>query len=66
LVFAIHIAWFERELVIYLGLSRSWCFIMYIIYFNFLLYFLHTHLSHFTSHVILSCICLIVLIIVQG
>jgi hypothetical protein len=66
LVFAIHIAWFEGEVVIYLGLSRSWCFIMYIVYFNFLLHFLHTHISHFTSHVILPCIFLIMFIIVLG
>jgi hypothetical protein len=56
LVFAIHMAWFEG----------SWCFDMYIVYFAFLLHFLHTHLSHFASHVILACICLIMIIIVLG
>jgi hypothetical protein len=55
LVFAIHMAWFEGELVL---------FALYIIYFVFLLHFLHTHLSHVASHVILACICLIILIIV--
>jgi hypothetical protein len=39
---------------------------LYIIYFVFLLHFLHTHLSHLASHVILSCICLIILIIMLG
>jgi hypothetical protein len=39
---------------------------VYIVYFVFLLHFLHTHLSHFASHVILDCICLIILIIVLG
>jgi hypothetical protein len=38
----------------------------YIVYFVFLLHFLHTHLSHFASHVILGCICLIMLITVLG
>jgi hypothetical protein len=37
-----------------------------LVYFAFLLYFCHTHLSHFASHVILMCICLIMLIIVLG
>ncbi len=32
----------------------------------FLLYFLHPHLSHFASHVILAWICLIMLITVLG
>jgi hypothetical protein len=49
---------------IWLGLRVSWCFGVYIVYFAFLLYFLHTHLSHFASHVILACICLIMLITV--
>jgi hypothetical protein len=52
LVFAIHMAWFEGELLFYL------------VYFTFLLHFHHTHLSHFASHVILTCICLIMLITV--
>jgi hypothetical protein len=39
---------------------------VYIVYFTFLLHFLHTHLSHFASDVILACICLIMLIIVLG
>jgi hypothetical protein len=41
---------------IWLGLRGSWCFDVYIVYFAFLLHFLHTHLSHLTSHVILACI----------
>jgi hypothetical protein len=65
-MFATHMAWFEGELVIYLGLRGSWCFDVYIVYFVFPLYFLHTHLSHFASHVILAYICLIMLIIVLG
>jgi hypothetical protein len=40
---------FEGELVLFL----------YIVYFAFLLHFLRTHLGHFVSPVILSCICLI-------
>jgi hypothetical protein len=59
-------AWFERELVIFLGLRGSWCFGVYIIYFVLLLHFLHTHLIHFASHVILACIYLIMLITVLG
>jgi hypothetical protein len=47
-------AWFEGELV------------LYPVYFSFLLHFYHNHLSHFTSPVILACICLIMLIIVLG
>jgi hypothetical protein len=54
LVFAILMAWFEGELVLYL------------VYFVFLLHFLHTHLSHFASPIILACICLIMLITVLG
>jgi hypothetical protein len=54
LVFAIHMAWFERVDV----------FTLYIIYFSFILHFSHTHLSHFASYVILACICLIMFIIV--
>jgi hypothetical protein len=65
-MFVTHMAWFEGELVIYLGLRGSWRFNMYIVYFAFLLHFLHTHLSHFASHVILACICLIMLITVLG
>jgi hypothetical protein len=57
LVFAIHMAWFEGELVLWH---------IYIVYFAFLLHFLHTYLSHLASHVILACICLIMLIIVLG
>jgi hypothetical protein len=56
-VFAIHMAWFEGELVL-------WPCIL--VYFVFLLHFLHTHLSHLVSHVILACICLIMLITVLG
>jgi hypothetical protein len=36
------------------------------VYFTFLLHFLHTHLSHFASPVILSCSCLMMLITVLG
>jgi hypothetical protein len=53
-VFAIPMAWFERELVIYL---------VYLYLFTFFLHFLHTHLSHFVSPVILACIFSIMLII---
>jgi hypothetical protein len=52
-VFAILMAWFERELVFYH---------VYCIFFAFLLHFLHTHLSNVSSPVILACICLIMLI----
>jgi hypothetical protein len=67
-VFAIHMAWFEGELVSKLqgACHTQSCFILYIVYFSFLLHFLHTHLSHFASHVILACICLIMLITVLG
>jgi hypothetical protein len=41
-------------------------FALYIVYFTFLLHFSHTHINHFASHVILACICLIMLIIVLG
>jgi hypothetical protein len=41
-------------------------FALFIVHFAFLLHFPHTHLSHFASHVILACICLIMLIIVLG
>jgi hypothetical protein len=34
--------------------------------FTFLLHFLHTHLNHFASAVILACICLIMLITMLG
>jgi hypothetical protein len=51
---------------IWLGLRGSWCFTLYIVYFAFLLHFLHTHLSHFASLVILACICLIIIITVLG
>jgi hypothetical protein len=51
---------------IWLGLRGSWCFIMHIVYFVFLLHFSYTHLSHLASPVILACICLIMLITVLG
>jgi hypothetical protein len=57
LVFAIHMAWFEGELVL---LPCVLCI------FAFLLHFSHTHLNHFASHVILACICLIMPITVLG
>jgi hypothetical protein len=41
LVFAIPMAWFERELVFYL---------VYLFLFTFLLHFLHTHLSYLLLH----------------
>jgi predicted PurR-regulated permease PerM len=53
LVFAILMAWFEREFVFYL---------VYLYHFAFLLHFLYTHLNHFGSPGILACICLIMLI----
>jgi hypothetical protein len=56
-VSAIPMARFEGDLVIYL---------VYLHLFTFLLHFLHTHLSHFASPVILVCICLIILITVLG
>jgi hypothetical protein len=56
-VFAVLMAWFEGELVICL---------VYLYLFTFFLHFLHTHLSHFASPVILACICLIMFIIVLG
>jgi hypothetical protein len=65
-VFAIHMTWFEGELVICLGLRGSWCFHVYIVYFAFLLHFLHIHLSYFASPVILACIYLIMVITVVG
>jgi hypothetical protein len=65
-MFATHMTWLEGELVICLSLRGSWCFGVYIVYFAFILHFLHTHLSYFASYVILSCICLIILIIVLG
>jgi hypothetical protein len=46
LVFVIHMAWFEVELVLY----PVYC----IFYFSFA--FFHIHLSHFASPVILACI----------
>jgi hypothetical protein len=49
---------------LWLDLRSSSYFILYIVYFTFSLYFLHTHLSHFGSHVILACICLIMFITV--
>jgi hypothetical protein len=65
-MFVIHMSWFEGELMICPGLNGSWCFSVYIVYFSFPLYLLHTHLSHLASPVILACICLIMLIIVLG
>jgi hypothetical protein len=56
-MFVIHMTWFE---------GGVYAFALYIVYFAFLLYFLHTHLSHVASHVILTCICLIMLITVLG
>jgi hypothetical protein len=57
LVFAIHMAWFEGELVILP------C-ILYILLFSCI--FPHTHPSHVASHVILACICLIMSITMLG
>jgi hypothetical protein len=56
-VFAIPMVWFEGELVICL---------VYVYLFAFILHFLHTHLCHFASSIILACICSIMLIIVIG
>jgi hypothetical protein len=56
-VFSIPMAWFEGELVI---------FLVYLYLFDFLFYFLHTHLSYFASPIVLACICLIMLITVLG
>jgi hypothetical protein len=56
-VFAIPMVWFEGELMICL---------VYLYLFTFLSHFLHTHLSHFASLVILACICLIMLITMLG
>jgi hypothetical protein len=56
-VFAIPMAWFEGEVVICL---------VYLYLFAFLLHFLHTHLSHPASPVILACICSIMLITMLG
>jgi hypothetical protein len=56
-VFSIHMAWFEG------GVGA---FALYIVYFAFLLYYLHTHLSHLASHVILAYIYLIMPITVLG
>jgi hypothetical protein len=53
LVFAIPMALLEGELVI--------CFV-----YLYLLPFLHTHLSHFASFVILDCICSTMLVTVLG
>jgi hypothetical protein len=57
LVFVISMACFEGEHMICL---------VYLYLFTFLMHFLHTHLSHFASPVILACICLIIFIIVLG
>jgi hypothetical protein len=40
--------------------------LVYLYLFAFLLHFLHTHLSHLPSPVILACICSIMLITVLG
>jgi hypothetical protein len=56
-VFAIPMAWFEGEVVMCL---------VYLYLFNFLLHFLHTHLSHLASPVILAFICSIMLFTVLG
>jgi hypothetical protein len=56
-VFAIPMAWSEGELMICL---------VDLYPFAFLLHFLHNHLSHFASPVILACIFLIMLITVLG
>jgi hypothetical protein len=57
LVFAISMAWFEGELMICL---------VYLYLFAFLLHFLHTHLSHLASPIILACICSTMLITMLG
>jgi hypothetical protein len=57
LVFAICMAWFEG------GVGALSCIF---VSFAFLLHFLHTHLSHFASLIILACICLIMIITVLG
>jgi hypothetical protein len=56
-VFAIPMAWFQGEFVICL---------VYLYLFAFLSHFIHTHLSHFASLVLLACICSIMLINVLG
>jgi hypothetical protein len=56
-VFVIPMTWFDGELMICL---------VYLYLFAFLLHFLHTHLSHLASPIILACICSIMLIIVLG
>jgi hypothetical protein len=56
LMFATHMAWFEGELMLW----HVYCIV------RFYLAFFHTHLSHFASHVILVCICLIMLITALG
>jgi hypothetical protein len=57
LVFAILIAWFEGELMLYL---------VYLYHFAFLLYFLHIHLSYLVLPAILACIWMIMLVIMLG
>jgi hypothetical protein len=57
LVSAIPMTWFEGEFMICL---------IYLYLFVFLLHFLHTHLSHFASPIILAYICLIMLITMLG
>jgi uncharacterized membrane protein len=52
LVFVILMAWFEGRVGVLSYILVS---------FAFLLHFLHTHLSHFASPVLLACICLITL-----
>jgi hypothetical protein len=56
-VFAILIAWFEGEFVLYL---------VYLYRCDFLLHFLHTHLNYPASPIILACIWMIMLVIVLG
>jgi hypothetical protein len=56
-VFAILMAWFEG------GVGALSCIFVYL---AVLLHFLHTHLSHFASPVILAWICLIMLITMLG
>jgi hypothetical protein len=64
------ICWFEGGIIGYHPYGLVWvgvgAFSLYIVYFAFLLHFPHTHLSHFASHIILVCICLIMPITVLG
>jgi hypothetical protein len=56
-VFAVPMTWIEGQLVISF---------VYLYLFTFLLHFLHTHLNHLASSVILACIYSIMLITVLG